>query len=138
MMAHPDIVRSLAAERERELHQAARLYRIDGRPSGGAGRLPPTRVAEEAIVIREAAPADAPALVRLAELDSKPLPSGPLLVAEVAGEIEAALCLAGGAAMADPFRPTADLVSLLKLRAKQMHRSPTPQPRRSPCPTPLT
>lgn len=89
-------------------------------------------------MIRDAVAVDGTALIRLAELDGKPVPAGALLVAEVDGEIETALPLAGGVAIADPFKPTADLVSLLELRAEQMYRPAAPTLRRSPCPTPLT
>ena len=44
-------------------------------------------------------------------------------MAEVAGELRAALPLDGGAAVADPFRHTLDLVSLLKVRRRQICRT---------------
>ena len=40
-------------------------------------------------------------------------------MAEVAGEVQAALSLDTGESVADPFRPTAALVDLLRLRARQ-------------------
>ena len=70
------------------------------------------------IVIRRAGTADAAALERLAALDSAHLPSGDLLVAEVDGEPRAALRIADGAFVADPFWPTAELVELLRVRAR--------------------
>jgi hypothetical protein len=63
---------------------------------------------------------------RLAELDSSPCPAGPVLVAAVAGQARAALPLNGGPAIADPFHPTAELVSLLEMRAAQLNRSSSP------------
>jgi hypothetical protein len=45
-------------------------------------------------------------------------------VAEVSGSIVAALPLAGGKPLADPFRPTAHLLPLLRLRADQLTRTP--------------
>jgi len=57
----------------------------------------------------------------LAELDSSPCPSGRMLVAAVGGEPRAALPLDGGPPVADPFHPTAGLVSLLKMRAAQLN-----------------
>ena len=80
------------------------------------------------IAIRLANEADTAAIVRLADLDSAPAPAGPTLVADVAGEIVAAQPLAGGAAIADPFRLTADARELLALRATQL--PPTGQSRR--------
>jgi hypothetical protein len=52
-----------------------------------------------------------------------------MLVAEVDGELCAALPLDGGEAFADPFRPTGELVSLLEMRAVQL-RGSLPGPRR--------
>jgi hypothetical protein len=63
---------------------------------------------------------------RLARLDSARRPSGPVLVAAVGGEPVAALPLEGGPAIAEPFHPTAALVSLLELRAAQMRDRPSP------------
>jgi hypothetical protein len=82
----------------------------------------------ETLAIRLAVSADAEALGRLAQLDSAPPPAPvPLLVAEVGGELRAALPLDGGRAIADPFRPTAELVAILAERRRQL----APPPRRS-------
>ena len=51
---------------------------------------------------------------------SRPLPRGRFVVAEVNGELVAAQPLAGGRAFADPFRPTAELLPLMRLRARQI------------------
>ena len=72
------------------------------------------------VAIREAEVRDMPALLELADLDSRPLPDGQMLVAEVHGEIVAALGQRTGAVIADPFVPTAELQQLLKLRAAQV------------------
>jgi hypothetical protein len=82
------------------------------------------RMHDTDISIRPAAAADTRALRRVAERDSRVLPGGPLLVAEVAGEVRAALSLDTGEAVADPFRPTAALVDLLRLRARQSPGNP--------------
>jgi hypothetical protein len=66
------------------------------------------------------------AIERLARLDSASRPTGQVLVAAVAGEPVAALPLDGGPAIADPFQPTAALVSLLELRVAQMRARPSP------------
>jgi hypothetical protein len=77
------------------------------------------------ITIRFAYPDDTPALRRLATLDSKQVPAGPLLVAEVAGELWAAVSITGeGPPIADPFRHTAELVTLLQERAFRLTRRP--------------
>jgi hypothetical protein len=68
---------------------------------------------DSTVIIRAARGSDGPALEDLARLDSqRPLP-GEVLVAEQDGRIVAAI--SGDLTIADPFRPTADLVSLLRL-----------------------
>jgi hypothetical protein len=69
------------------------------------------------IAIRTATAADGQALVRLAALDSAPVPAGPVLLAEVDGQPRAALDVPSGRAVADPFARTAELVELLRVRA---------------------
>lgn len=71
----------------------------------------------ETITIRPATAGDRDAILRLAELDGRRSPAGDLLLAFVEGELRAALPLAGGAALADPFHRTAALVELLGVRA---------------------
>jgi hypothetical protein len=66
------------------------------------------------VTIRPAYPEDEPALRRLAALDSAAVPRAPFLLAEVEGELRAALSLADRRAIADPFRPTLELVALLR------------------------
>jgi hypothetical protein len=75
------------------------------------------------VLIRAARGSDGPALRRLAALDSKDLPTGELLVAETDHELVAALSLNTGERVADPFRPTADVVDLLAFRAKRLKSS---------------
>jgi hypothetical protein len=80
-----------------------------------------------AVVIRPAVAADAVAVLRLAALDSARPPTGETLVAEQAGSLVAALSLSDGDVIADPFRPTADIVGLLRMRAGQLrHNGLTP------------
>jgi hypothetical protein len=78
------------------------------------------------VTIRWAVPADLPALERVAALDSKRLPAGPLLVAAVDGQIWAAVSTLDDKAVADPFLPSGDLVGLLRTRSSQLRNS---QPR---------
>lgn len=79
------------------------------------------------IAIRKATADDAVALRRLAALDAAPAePAGDLLVAVVDGEIRAALPVAGGRAIADPFHPTAELVAHLRLRAERLRATDAP------------
>jgi hypothetical protein len=76
-----------------------------------------------ALTLRYAVDADAEALARLAELDSQRAPRGVVLVAEVGGALWAAISLDDQHAIADPFRPTGELVALLLQRARQLRRS---------------
>jgi len=74
------------------------------------------------IVIRRAYPDDAAALQRLGQLDAARLPDDSYLVAEVEGELKAALGLATGAVAADPFHPSDPLVRLLQVQADLLDR----------------
>jgi hypothetical protein len=66
------------------------------------------------IAIRPAAAADDQALRTLAELDSARPLRRPAVLAVVDGRPLAALSLADGRIVADPFRPSADVVALLR------------------------
>jgi hypothetical protein len=67
------------------------------------------------VTIRPAYADDQLSLLRLAALDSAPkVPPAPLLVAEVDGVLRAALSVARGSAIADPFFPTVQLLELLR------------------------
>ena len=75
------------------------------------------------ILIRQSQWHDATALRRLADLDSRSLPSGAFLLAEVSDELVAAVPLDGNdESISDPFKPTADIVELLELHACQLRR----------------
>jgi hypothetical protein len=91
-MAQPNRLR-----REQELHRRAAWQRP--------------------VTLRLADDTDDAALDRLAQLDSRHLPPGPHLLAERDGRIEAAICLATGDLVADPFRRTAELCELLRCHA---------------------
>jgi hypothetical protein len=71
------------------------------------------------ISIQLAAPADMFAVRRVAERDTRVVPPGDLLIGAVDGEVRAALSLTTGDTVADPFHPTADVVALLRTRARQ-------------------
>jgi hypothetical protein len=72
-----------------------------------------------AVTIRLGHESDLAQLERLAERDTRPLPSGELLVAERDGAIHAALSLDTDDVVADPFKPTAELVELLRAHARR-------------------
>jgi hypothetical protein len=66
------------------------------------------------VTIRPAYADDEPALLRLAALDSAALPRGPLLVAEIEGELRVAVSALDLTVIADPFHLTSDLVELVR------------------------
>ena len=72
---------------------------------------------EHPVTLRLARDAENAALDRLAQLDSRPLPPGPHLLGERDGRLEAAISLATGEVVADPFRRTAELCELLRCHA---------------------
>ena len=72
----------------------------------------------ESITITHSTEADAEKVWRLSLLDDRRPPKGPALLAYAGGELLAAVGLLDGRAVADPFRPTADLVDLLRLHAR--------------------
>ena len=115
-----------------ELHMApARAKADDLRRAAGAHRLTHRRsqpgrpvATDKSVTLRLASPADQGPLARLAELDSSTPPMQPVLLAEVDGQLRAALALTDGTLVADPFHPTADLIHLLRARARQLDATP--------------
>jgi hypothetical protein len=81
----------------------------------------------DTVTLRCAEPRDDGALTRLAALDSALPLAAPVLVADLDGELLAAISLADGAAIADPFKPTAALVELLRAREGQLRASRRPR-----------
>lgn len=79
----------------------------------------------EQVTIKFASDADRPRLERLAELDSRPLPRGEVVLAEVNGRVVAAVGV-DGSVIADPFEPTARVVALLRgqVEGKPARRAP--------------
>lgn len=91
---------------------------------------------ERPITIRDAVPADHGELRRLAELDSALLPTGPMVVGEVDGEVRAAYSVDERRAIANPFKRTAELVTLVELHVRQANRARKRRRRRSVAPQP--
>ena len=115
---HPSYRMDVIRQNRRELEQALLRSRLIAEP-------PLRRAAPEAAVaLRLCSVHDDAALERLAQLEGRPLPAGRMVLAEVEGEIVAALPLAGGKPLSDPFRPTAHLLPLLRLRAEQAGGQP--------------
>jgi len=138
MMDHPYIRLELARARDAELAAGAQ-WRHRAQDGGGhrvgivrrglaaladellGRRAPaPANPAAVDVRIRFALAEDAPPLRRLAALEGRPVPPPPLLVAEVSGELHAALSLWDGRAVADPFHRTQALVELLAVRGAQL------------------
>ena len=109
---HPELQHLIAVERVRDVARHA-----------GPVTEPAVAPRSETIVIRPLRPRDVPAISRLAELEERVVPPGPLLVAEVDGTVEAAVPLAGGETLASPFGASAEVVVLLELRAEQLLRA---------------
>ena len=78
----------------------------------------------EAIELRLAEAMDLRDMLRVADRDTRGLPPGPHLVALRNGRVDAVLSLSNGEAVADPFRPTADLLELLRLHARAVSAPP--------------
>ncbi len=101
----------------------SRLFgnRSSKRPNAPRAPGPSARV-----TLRPATGEDDEELARLAALYDRPLPSGPLLLAEVDEELQAALTITGAQELMQPYLPTAALVELLALRAKHLRDQMTP------------
>jgi hypothetical protein len=109
MLTYSSLSGALAAERERALREKAR----------SAWK----RRQRGELKLREATADDDAALHRLARLDSRGRPpAGRLVVAVDRGELVAAVSLDDGDTIADPFRPTAAIVAMLRLRAAPARR----------------
>src|SRR4051794_36370569 len=71
-------------------------------------------------LIRHARPDEGDALAALAQLDSNRAPRGDVIVADVRGELWAAVSLDDGHAVANPFRPSGELTFRLSERAREL------------------
>jgi hypothetical protein len=107
MLSYSSLSGALADERERAVREKARSA-WQRRQRGE-------------LKFRDATDDDAPALLRLARLDSQSRPpAGRLIVAVDGGELVAAMAVDTGATIADPFKATAPVVALLRLRAEHL------------------
>jgi hypothetical protein len=117
-MIHPEFTKILATDHVEQLR----------RDAGGVRGLRSRPVADRSDVeLRLCRIADDPQLEQLAALEGRPVPFGRLVVAVIRGRIVAALPLAGGSALRDPFARTEHVMPLLELRAAQLR---DPEPRR--------
>jgi len=109
------------AEASRQPLRAVRRGPVEGpRPSRAELASTHSQSTEAQLTIRRARDTDEAALGRLADRDSSTAPGGDVLVAESEGRLLAAISLADGALIADPFARTGELRSLLSLRAGQL------------------
>jgi hypothetical protein len=104
-----------------------------GEPSTGenACKSNDPEVIMHVLTIRPATPADAETVDQLAQLDSTRAPRGQVLLAEVAGDVWAAVSLDDQHVVADPFRPSDGVAALLVERAGQLRRLARRSSRRS-------
>ena len=110
---HPELIRQVALARMADRQREAARYR---RAREASARVPqPVRTA---IQLRLSACRDE--LERLAALSERPLHDGDWIVADLDGVPVAAVSLEDGTTVYDPFRPTSQAVSLLRLRRKQV------------------
>jgi hypothetical protein len=117
-MSHSNLHLEMVRQRALEIERCAeRFGPLLAAAAADPGEAIPGR---EPLTVRLAAAPDWPLLRVVAELDSAELPSAPLLVGERAGRPVAALSLADGAVIANPFVHTADVVAMLELRARQL------------------
>ena len=82
----------------------------------------PTINTEMTIRRMDVGDSDREAIAELAALDSHQALAGPVLGVEVEGKLLAAISLATGEMISDPFSHTAELRTLLELRARQLRR----------------
>jgi hypothetical protein len=118
MLSYSSLSGALASERERAIRDKSR----DAWRRRQRGELK----------LRDATDADAADLLRLARIDSRGRPpAGRLVVAFDRDVLVAAVSVDDGAVIADPFRSTAPIVAMLRLRVEQIRREIPPSQRKS-------
>jgi hypothetical protein len=109
---HPELMRQVAMARMADLQRDARRYR-----RVRAASAHPYHPVRMSIQLRLSECLDE--LERLAALSERQLHEGDWIVADVDGVPVAAVSVDDGTTVYDPFRPTSQAVSLLRLRRKQ-------------------
>ena len=137
-MTHPYLTMLLARARTDDLYRDAAVAR---RAAEARRVVKPRRFArrrghrrsglstglafpEQAVTLRLYSAEDHDPLARLAALDSSKPPHQPVVVAEVAGELRAALSLNDGSLVADPFHLTGGVADLLRAYARELDVQP--------------
>ena len=104
-------LRAYAAERRRAA-KARRRHTSEPQDSGSLGSVSIRRL--------DASGADRASLLQLAGRDSRPVPAGESIGAELDGRLVAVAPIEGGDVISDPFSPTAEIRALLELRVAQL------------------
>jgi hypothetical protein len=110
---HPELTHQIVLDKMGRFERDARRYRRAREAS-----VHPPRPVRTAIELRLSACREE--LERLAQLSDRPLHDGDWIVADVDGVPVAAVAVDDGSTLYDPFKPTSQAVSLLKLRRKQV------------------
>ena len=109
-----DYREALISQQQQRLELISRRSYVRN-PRGVAQFIP-----DEPVSLRLCRVHDDPALERLAQLEGTRVRPGRYVIAEINGTIVAAQPLEGGAPIADPFRKTAQVLPLLRLRVEQL------------------
>jgi hypothetical protein len=110
---YPELNRQVALDRIAGLRSDAARYRLAREAADHAPQPVRTAIQLRLSACREE-------LERLASLSERPLHDGDWIVADVDGVPVAAVSVEDGTTVYDPFRPSSQAVSLLKLRRKQV------------------
>jgi len=111
---------AVAARRVAEARLAANTHRpASARGHRRSGPRAERANPERAVTLRHYSAEDHGPLARLAALDSSKPPAEPVVVAEVGGDLCAALSLGDGSLVADPFHLTQGVAELLRAYARQ-------------------
>lgn len=127
-MTHPYLLMLLARARTDDLYREAAVARRAAktrRPARARGHRRSVRSADlttpqQAVTLRQYSAEDHGPIARLVALGSSSPPPQPVVVAEVGGELRAALSLNDGSFVTDPFHLTQGVVELLRAYARQL------------------
>jgi hypothetical protein len=114
-------IKNASQSRDQPRRRRSRDADLGARADAGRGSM------NDAVTLRRAETRDDAALRRLAALDSGLPLAAPVLVADLDGQLLAAISLADGVAIADPFKWTAELVELLRARERQLRTPSRPR-----------
>ena len=121
LMTHPYLTILLTRARREDLGREAARARLASEARAATRAHVPVAGAlvDDSVTLRPCRTEDRVPLARLAALHGRDRPSGPVLVAEVGGELRAALSLSDGSVVANPLDPTTTLAALLREYSRQ-------------------